>query len=138
MVRIGQFFENYMKKESFFLDKAVLLSSYIPEEIIFRGEQLQEVANILAPALRIEKPSNLFIYGKTGTGKTITVKQTMKELCSVADKQNIPLKIIYVNCKLKKVADTEYRLVAQLAQELGRDIPPTGLPTQEIYKIFFE
>jgi len=46
------------------------------------------------------------------------------------------MRVIYLNCKLKRVADTEYRLIAQLARELGKDIPPTGLPTDEVYKLF--
>ena len=64
---ITDFFENFLKKDSLFLDKSVLLSSYLPPEILYREEQLQEVAQILAPALRQEKPSNLFIYGKNCT-----------------------------------------------------------------------
>ena len=35
------------------------------------------------------------------------------------------------------MADTEYRLIAQLAREFGKVIPPTGLPTDEVYNIFF-
>jgi len=58
----------------------------------------------------------------------------MKE---IADKNNIPLKTIYVNCKLKRIADTEYRLVAQLIKEFGREVPATGLPTDEVYNIFY-
>jgi cell division control protein 6 len=46
------------------------------------------------------------------------------------------LKIIYLNCKLKRIADTEYRLIAQLAREFGKEIPATGLPTDEVYKLF--
>lgn len=138
MAEIGKFFENYMKKESFFLDKNVLLSSYTPDEIIYRGEQLQEVAKILAPALRTEKPSNLFIYGKTGTGKTISIKHVLSSMQEIAGENKLPLKPIYINCKLKRVADTEYRLVAQLAKEFGREIPTTGLPTDEVYNIFYK
>ena len=55
-----------------------------------------------------------------------------------AAKNNLPLKIIYLNCKLKRVADTEYRVIAHLAREFGKEIPPTGLPTDEIYKIFYK
>jgi cell division control protein 6 len=39
---------------------------------------------------------------------------------------------------LKKIADTEYRLIAQLAREFGKEIPATGLPTDEVYNIFFK
>jgi len=38
---------------------------------------------------------------------------------------------------LNKVADTEYRLLVKLSKEFGKEIPPTGLPTDEVYKIFF-
>lgn len=132
------FFEKFIGKESLFIDKKVLQSHYIPTEIKHRDEQIRQVANILAPALRVERPSNLFIYGKTGTGKTLTVKYTTDQILEVAKARNIPLKIIYINCKLKKVADTEYRLIAQLARGFGKIIPATGLPTDEVYSVFFE
>lgn len=48
------------------------------------------------------------------------------------------IKTIYVNCKLKKVADTEYRLLAYLCGELGKKVPFTGLPTDQIYNTFFK
>ena len=138
MLKIGTFFDHYLKLDSLFKDKSVLLSSYVPEEVLYREEQMQEVAKILAPALRTEKPSNLFIYGKTGTGKTLTTRSILSSLASIAQKNNILLKTIYINCKLKRVADTEYRLIAQLIKEFGKDIPPTGLPTDEVYNIFYK
>ena len=138
MTEINNFFENYLKKESIFIDKRILMPSYIPEEILYREEQLREVANILAPVLRMEKPSNLFIYGKTGTGKTISIKHIITSMGKVAAQNELPLKCIYLNCKLKRVADTEYRLIAQLIKELGQEIPPTGLPTDEVYNIFYK
>ena len=106
MFKLGHFFESFLKKESIFLDKKTLFPSYIPEEIIYREEQLQEVANILAPALRMEKPSNLFIYGKTGTGKTISVKHVLLSMHKVATQNNIALKFIYINCKQYRYHNT--------------------------------
>ena len=135
---LNKFFENFINQEPIFLNKKVLQSNYTPEEVVHREEQIHQVANILAPCLKGEKPSNLFIYGKTGTGKTLSIKHTTNSLLEVIDNSDNSLKIIYINCKLKKVADTEYRLMAQLAREFGRTIPPTGLPTDEIYKAFFD
>ena len=134
---IDTFFETFLKKEPLFLDKGVLQSAYTPNEIPHREEQIKQIANILAPALRQERPSNIFIYGKTGTGKTVCVKHTTQKLKEVAKQNNINVNIVYVNCKLSKVADTEYRLVAQLAREFGKEIPSTGLPTGEVYQIFY-
>ncbi|RME52537.1 ORC1-type DNA replication protein [Candidatus Woesearchaeota archaeon] len=135
---ITTFFRNYLEQESLFKDKQKLQAQFIPETIRHRDEQVHTIANILAPSLRKERPSNIFIYGKTGTGKTLVSRYTTKKLEAVAKQQNIPLLTIYVNCKLKKVADTDYRLLAELTRELGKNIPPTGLPTDEVYRYFFE
>ncbi len=136
-MQIEHFFEHYLIKKEIFQDKSVLLASHIPAEILYREEQLQEVANILAPVLKMEKPSNLFVYGKTGTGKTLSIKHVLHSLTIIATKNHVPLFPIYINCKLKKVADTEYRLIAQLIKELGQEVPSTGLPTDEIYNTFY-
>ena len=137
-MKISNYFENFLKKESLFLEKTVLFSTYVPEEIPYREEQIREVANILAPALRFERPSNLFVYGKTGTGKTLSIKYILESMKNIAIKNNIKLKPIYINCKLKRVADTEYRLIAQLIKSFGENIPSTGLPTDEVYNIFYK
>jgi len=134
---ISEFLETFIKKESLFKNKAVLQSTYIPEEILHREDQLNQIAKILAPCLRMERPSNLFIYGKTGSGKTLTVQNTIKHISLIASRESIPIKFIYLNCKLKKVADTEYRLVAEITRFFGKTIPPTGLPTDEVYNIFY-
>ena len=135
---VSNFLENFIKKESLFKNKAALQSSYNPNEIMHRDEQIAHIAKILAPALRLERPSNLFIYGKTGSGKTLTVQTTVRQIESIASRELIPIKFIYINCKLKKVADTEYRLIAEIARFFGKNIPPTGLPTDEVYNIFYK
>ena len=135
---VSNFLENFIKKESLFKNKAALQSTYNPDEILHRDEQTTYIAKVLAPALRLERPSNLFIYGKTGSGKTLTVQTTIKQIQTIAARELIPIKFIYINCKLKKVADTEYRLVAEITRFFGRTIPPTGLPTDEVYNIFYK
>ena len=134
---LKNFFENYLEKQPLFTDKSIMQSAYTPEDIPHREVQIGQIANILAPCLRMEKPSNLFVYGKTGTGKTVCVRHTTNQILEIGKEKQINVKVIYLNCKLGKIADTEYRLVAQLAREFGKEIPATGLPTQEVYKIFF-
>lgn len=135
---LTNFFEQFIINRPIFKNKKVLQPNYMPEAIEHRDEQVKQIANILAPTLRLEKTSNIFIYGKTGTGKTLSVKYVASQMEKVSSEREIPLKILYTNCKLKKVADTEYRLIAQLSRELGKEIPPTGLPTDEVYNIFFK
>jgi len=135
---VTNFLENFIKKESLFKNKAALQSSYNPDEILHRDEQISLIAKVIAPALRLERPSNLFIYGKTGSGKTLTVQTTLRQIQAIASRELIPIKFIYINCKLKKVADTEYRLIAEVTRFFGKNIPPTGLPTDEVYNIFYK
>lgn len=130
------FFDKFLDKEPLFINKKVMQSNYMPEMILHREKQVQQLANIFAPILRSDKPSNIFIYGKTGTGKTLCTLYTLNQLKEYSVQKKVSFKYIYVNCKLKKVTDTEYRLIAELAKELGKEVPITGLPTQEIYNIF--
>ena len=134
---LGSYFETYLNGSLLFSDKRVLQSQYVPDTVLHRDVEINKLASVLAPSLRAERPSNLFLYGKTGSGKTVSVKYMLNELTKMAYKRNTPLRIIYVNCKLKRVADTEYRLIAQLAREFGKAVPATGLPTEEVYRIFF-
>ena len=131
------YFEGYISKDNIFNNKKLLQSNYAPGKISHRERQIKEIASIFAPALRSEKPSNLFIYGKTGAGKTMAIKYILKTILETTQEKNIDVKMAYINCKLKRIADTEYRLIAQLAREFGKEIPSTGLPTDEVYKIFF-
>src|SRR3989344_9011587 len=130
---------NSFSGKSIFKSKQVLQTNYTPETIPHRDAQIENVASILAPSLRGERASNLFVFGKTGTGKTLSVMHVGKELAKrIEESGNNFLKVLYVNCKLKKVADTEYRILAELVSRLGGNVPITGLPTDSVYNKFIE
>jgi len=88
----------------------------------------------LVPALRDETPSNVFIYGKTGTGKTAVTKFVGKELIKKGEETSKKVNFIYINCE---VVDTQYRLLQNIANhfidEWSERIPFTGWPTDEVY-----
>ncbi|OIO42083.1 cell division control protein Cdc6 [Candidatus Pacearchaeota archaeon CG1_02_32_21] len=134
---VDQIFDSFMKN-NLFKDKFVLQISHTPETIPHRNEQIIQIASILAPALRGERTSNLFVYGKTGTGKTLSVQSVQNELIKRSSSTNVNLIIKYINCKLKKVSDTEYRILAELIKKLGGSVPATGLPTDQVYNKFIE
>jgi len=127
-----------MNSKTLFKDKNALTIKYTPDTVPHRDDQINQIGSILAPALRGDRPSNIFIYGMTGTGKTLITQYVVDQLKESAASNNINISVLYVNCKMKRVADTEYRLIAYLAGLLGKDVPPTGLPTDQVYKIFFE
>jgi len=132
------FFEQYLQRESIFKNKTALQLQHTPEQILHRDEQIQQFAKVIAPCLKSEKPSNLFIYGKPGTGKTLIVRHVTDNIAKISQNRHLPIKIIYANCKLKHIADTEYRLLVQLLREFNKIIPPTGLPTEEVYRFFYQ
>ena len=134
---LDNIFSNF-EKNQVFEDKSLLQENHTPKEILHRDEQINQIASILAPLLRGDKPSNLFLYGKTGTGKTLSIKFLTKEIISRLKKTDFELRIEYLNCKLKKVADTEYRILAELIRKLGGEIPATGLPTETVYSRFID
>ncbi len=134
-VSLKDIFSSYTSKKPIFKDKDTLSIRFTPENIPHRDEQINQLAHILAPVLRNEKPSNIFIYGKPGTGKTLIAKKVTANLEIAAVSNN--LKIIYLNCKMRKVTDTEYRLLAQLIEFFGEKVPYTGLPTNELYNRFY-
>jgi cell division control protein 6 len=136
-VQIGHIFDSAMKN-SLFKDKSVLQTNYTPDSIPHRDKQIEQVASILAPILRGERASNLFVYGKTGTGKTLSIQYVRDELLKRAKEADVSVRIEYLNCKLKKVADTEYRILAALIDLLGGKVADTGLPTGQVYSKFIE
>jgi len=131
-------FMNYIQNGPIIKNKDSLVSSFVPDEIIHRDEEIAQISSVLAPSLRGYQPNNLFIYGTVGTGKTITMKFILSELIRTANQNGGGVKPIYINCKMKRVADTEYRLIAQLLKEMGVYVPDTGISTNILYKRFFE
>ena len=135
---LDDLFDDFISKKSIFIDKDVLSIRYIPSTIPHRQEHIKKLGMILAPALRNDRPSNIFVYGKTGTGKTLCVLHTLNRIVERVKGTEVNLSFAYLNCKLKKVADTEYRVIASLAKSLGAKVPVTGLPTDEVYNIFLK
>ncbi|ELZ95282.1 cell division control protein cdc6-like protein [Haloferax mucosum ATCC BAA-1512] len=107
-------FDDLLAGEPIFENKEVLRPSYTPHELPHRTDQINQMATILVSALRGETPSNILIYGKTGTGKTASAKFVSQELESTSQKYDVPCEVEYINCE---VTDTQYRVLAQLANK---------------------
>lgn len=133
--KLRNYFSQYLDRESIFKNKRHLYHNYIPPEILHRDDQISSIAKILAPSLKVQQPSNLFVYGTTGTGKSLVMKYIFNEMMST---NNQGLNTIYINCKLRKTSDTEYRMLSYLLKELNFPVPETGLPTESLYNKLFE
>jgi cell division control protein 6 len=63
-----------------FRNREVLRYSYIPDSLPHREREIQTIARILITSLEGHTPSNIMLYGMTGTGKTVVSKLLMKAL----------------------------------------------------------
>ncbi len=116
-----------------FANKAVFRSTYVPERLPHRDEQIQGLTGMLSAALNGEKTQNIFIYGEIGTGKTTTVKYVSNKLEDRARITGITYSTEYID---SEVLDTQYRVFGYLARAFDKDVPITGWPTDKVYAEF--
>jgi cell division control protein 6 len=126
-------FENFVNGVKLFKDREVLRHDYIPEKLPHREDQIKLLGQTVAPALKDSRCSNIFIYGKTGTGKTAVTKYVLGHLESKAKEYGAQVKFCYINCRM---TGSEYRVFAALSQNLGMSIPFTGLSVGEVFDRF--
>jgi len=126
-------FERFLSGSTIFLNREVLRHDYVPKDLPHRHQEVDRLGRILAPALTLCKVSNIFIYGKTGTGKTAVVKHVLDNLGNKASQLGAKLRLSYVNCRL---AGTNYRVMAEICRSIGIQVPFTGLAVGEIFDRF--
>lgn len=128
-------FSQYLETKTLFKkDRNILRSSYIPDKLPHRDHEINTLASIMSPALRGERPSNILIFGKTGTGKTAVVKHLERELNKIIDRSRSKVDYVYINCQL---VDTPYGILYNIGSRFINDwndqIPWTGWSTEKVY-----
>lgn len=101
-------FEKFVNSAKLFKDREVLRHDFLPDKLPHREEQIRLLGETVAPVLKMARCSNVFIYGKTGTGKTAVTKYVLSHLESKAKEYNTLVKFCYVNCRM---AGSEYRVL---------------------------
>ena len=115
-------------------NRDILHFTYIPENILHRDSEQELVTQSLMPILKQSRPSNLLVYGKPGTGKTLVVKKILSKIQTRVEKSNFPIKLIYVNSKEET---TLYQLLVSFGRQLGleeKQLPSNGLSISEVFK----
>jgi cell division control protein 6 len=128
-------------------DRALLDPNYVVEEdrIVGRDEQLQEVTKMLRVALGDNRPPNLFLYGPSGTGKSLITKAVCHNISRICESRDIRFGTVEVNCQdLDTLGIAVYELVQQAADAAGVpiEVPKHGVATKEkwdeLYRIVNE
>jgi cell division control protein 6 len=122
-------FDNFIKTKQLFRDREVLRHDYLPNTLPHREEQIKLLGATVAPVLKNARCSNIFIYGKTGSGKTAVAKYVLSHLELKAKEYGSSVRFCYLNCR---ITNSEYRVFASLSQSIGVSIPFTGLSVGEV------
>src|SRR5207302_11087190 len=122
-------FEQVLSGGQIFKDRNFLRHDYVPTSLPHREEQIRRLGSVLAPALSKERISNIFAYGKTGTGKTIVARFVLDRLQKKTRDYGRAVDTSYVNCRL---SGTNYRVIADLRRALRQAVPFTGRAVAEL------
>jgi len=103
-------------KSSIFKDRNIFSKSYIPQNILFREEEINNLVYNLSTVKRSSRPNDTILYGKRGTGKTLTTKYVTREL----EKISSDVKIYHINLRNK---NTNFKAWKEIARNvIGKDI----------------
>lgn len=141
------FSSHIQSKPTFKGNRDILRPSYIPEELPHREDYINDLASIMVTALRGNRPSNVLIFGKTGTGKTAVVRYLERELERLKEDSDSELddtfddynvknvEYVYINCE---VVDTHYGVMKNIGNKFthnwSEQIPFTGWPMEKVYE----
>ncbi|MCL4388762.1 MAG: AAA family ATPase [Candidatus Marsarchaeota archaeon] len=111
-----------------FANREVLSPHYIPKKLIARDREINSIEKAIAPSLKGERGRNLFVYGKTGAGKTSCIKYVINEVNNIP---NTRARISYVNCR---IYNSRYRVFSKIISDHLPTYAKRGYGVVDLYE----
>jgi len=124
-----------------FADAEPLDDSYAPENIRERDKELKKYQRALQPVIDNRPISNIFLYGKTGTGKTVATKYMLSHLENdAAEYDDVDLSTVWVSCEnLSSSYQVAVALTNELREKQDKDrISTTGYSQQRVFDLLYD
>ncbi|MCX8166690.1 MAG: AAA family ATPase [Candidatus Micrarchaeota archaeon] len=115
------------QRESIIKLPEALNDEYIPEEVLYRDNEIKELTGGIKAFVNYNFSQNYFLYGSTGVGKTLTAKK----LCQKADDEQINIQHVYINCWENHTRMSALNIIAD---KLKLVMPRRGIAVDELYE----
>ncbi len=115
-------------ESNIFANREVLSPHHLPKKLIGRQKEINNIEKAVAPALKGERGRNLFVYGKTGVGKTSCVKYVIEEVRGI---HNTKARISYINCR---IYNSRYRVLNKIVSDHLPTYAKRGYGAVDLYE----
>lgn len=121
------------------LEPAVLSPDYIPNRIIGRDDQINQVVSLMRYLFQHSKPDNALIFGPPGCGKNVVTKYVLTNLMIKLKRDPIEINVEWVTISCKTISTTNAVLYA-LIQHLdpNTSVKPSGYSMDFYYNALFQ
>lgn len=126
--------------DTLFADKTILSEEYQPDVIVEREDEIDAYRTALKDVLFGRNPSNVFIYGKTGVGKTAVTEYIMNALTAEVERrpEADDLHVHFHNCNDDSVYRTVRSLIHSIRADDAERFPETGLATSHALETLYK
>ena len=110
-------------------DARVLTADYLPNRMVHRDGERQQIARNLQPVLNSQPPLNMLLYGPPGTGKTAMSKYVIDQL----HKHSSELNSSVIDCFSQP---SRFELFYRLVSDTGEFVTRDGTSTESLVDKF--